>query len=144
EGLQWRPFLHVTDCARAFVHFAEGPRPRYHTYNVAHENLRVVDLAEIFRQLRPGLRSVHLEVAGGGKRDYQVSTRRLQLEGFRTRVDMDLGAEELVEAIAMQQIPDPESLYYRNAKWLKELTQLGSKEPRDIVSLMETLAHFNT
>jgi len=49
----------------------------------------------------------------------------------------------LIEAIINGLIPDPESVFYRNAKWLKELTQIGSKNHRDIVNLLETLANVN-
>src|SRR5204862_2150136 len=43
DGLQWRPFLHVSDCARAFAHFAERSENEHIVYNIAHENLRVID-----------------------------------------------------------------------------------------------------
>ncbi len=139
DGRQWRPFLHVGDCARALVHFAEKKEHRYLRYNIAHENLRVVDLAEVFRRLNPRLRVTQVEVPDEDRRDYQVSTARMREEGFATRVGVDVGAEELTDAIVSGLIPDPESIYYRNAKWLTELTQLSPRDPREVVGLMETL-----
>jgi nucleoside-diphosphate-sugar epimerase len=144
DGLQWRPFLHVKDCARAFVHFAEHEAPRYPRYNIAHRNLRVVDLARIFARVNPRLEVSHLDLPEPDHRDYRVSTRRMLEEGFETRTGVEMGVEELVEALVSNLIPDPESIYYRNVKWLKELTQLGSKEHRDILSLMETLSVVRT
>lgn len=129
DGQQWRPFLHVGDCARAFVYFAEKLEHRYLCYNIAHENLRVVDLAAIFRRINLRLRVTYLEMPDEDRRDYRVSTRRMREEGFTTRVGVELGAEEMVEAIISGLIPAPESVYYRNAKWLKELTQLGKEGP---------------
>lgn len=140
DGQQWRPFLHVSDCARAFVHFAELARPRYLCYNIAHENLRVVDLAEVFRRINPHLKVQHVELPDADRRDYRVSTARMRADGFTPRVSIEQGAEEMVDAITSGLIPDPESIYYRNAKWLGELTRLESKEHKEIVSLMEMLA----
>jgi nucleoside-diphosphate-sugar epimerase len=143
DGQHWRPFLHVSDCARAFVYFAEKPEYDYRCYNIAHENLRVIDLAEIFMHINPRLRVAHLETADDDRRNYQVSMARMREEGFQTRIGVDLGAEEMTEAIVSGLIPDPESIYYRNAKWLKELTHIGSKGHRDIVNLMETLVQIH-
>src|SRR5438105_4980761 len=47
NGLQWRPFLSVQDCARGCLFFAEKRDPSHICYNVSHENLRVVDLSRI-------------------------------------------------------------------------------------------------
>ncbi|HEY0097744.1 MAG TPA: SDR family oxidoreductase [Pyrinomonadaceae bacterium] len=143
DGQQWRPFLHVSDCARAFVFFTEQPEQQHLCYNIAHENLRVVDIAARFMQLNPSLQATHVETPDEDRRDYRVSTERIGAEGFRTRTGVEVGAEEMIEAIINGLIPDPESIFYRNAKWLKELTQIGSKNHRDIVSLLETLSHLN-
>jgi nucleoside-diphosphate-sugar epimerase len=142
DGQQWRPFLHVNDCARAFVFFAEHPTLPYRCYNIAHENLRVVDVAAMFQRLNPTLRVTHLSLPEVDQRNYRVSTRRMREGGFQTRMDVGMGAEEMIDAIVSGLIPDPESIYYRNAKWLKELTHIGTKDPREIVSLMETLAQM--
>ena len=142
DGQQWRPFLHVNDCARAFVFFAEQPSLPYQCYNIAHENLRVTDVAAVFEHLNPSLRVTHLVLPEVDQRNYRVSTRRMREAGFGTRVDIGMGAEEMIDAIVSGLIPDPESIYYRNAKWLKELTQIGSKDHREVVSLMETLAQM--
>ena len=45
-----------------------------------------------------------------------------------------------MDGIVNGTIRDPESVFYRNAKWLKELTQIGSSDHRRIIDLME---HFN-
>ena len=140
HGQQWRPYLHVNDCARAFVFLAEKRSLAHLVYNVAHANLRVVDVAELFRQMNPALDIVHQDQADPDNRDYRVSSARLQAEGFHAKISVELGAEGLVEAIITGAIPDPESIFYRNAKWMKELTSLGSKKHKDLVGLMETIA----
>jgi hypothetical protein len=48
----------------------------------------------------------------------------------------------MVDAIVGGLIPDPESIFYRNAKWLKELTQIGSMGHRELVGLIETFKHM--
>jgi nucleoside-diphosphate-sugar epimerase len=138
DGLQWRPFLHVADCARAFLFFAEKRAPAHICYNVAHENLRVVDLGRMFKELRPALEVMHIPSPDLDARDYRVSTERLTSETFRTRFDVGAGAEQVSEAIVTGLIPDPEAIFYRNAKWLKELTQIGSRDHGHVVELMES------
>jgi nucleoside-diphosphate-sugar epimerase len=143
DGAQWRPFLHVADCARAFVHFAERPEAEHLCYNVAHENLRVADVAQVFKRVNPALLVTHVGGMDDDRRDYRVSTRRMRAEGFETRIGVEMGAEEIVEAIVSGAIPDPESIFYRNAKWLRELAQIGSKTHRDILGLLETRVQAN-
>jgi nucleoside-diphosphate-sugar epimerase len=135
-GAQSRPFLHIGDCARAFVHFAERRSLRHSAYNIAHANLRIADIAEVFKRLNPKLR---VKVAPGedaDSRDYRVKTTRMELEGFATRVGVDVGAEEIGEAIVSGAIRDPESVFYRNAKWLRQLSEIGSKSHRDLLEMM--------
>jgi nucleoside-diphosphate-sugar epimerase len=140
DGMQWRPFLSVQDCARAFVHFAETPRAKHLCYNVMQENLRVVDVAAIFQRLNPGLKAIYVPTQDPDLRDYRVTAERLCEEGFRPRLDVEAGAEGIAEAIVCGLIPDPESIFYRNAKWLKELTQIGSKDHLQVVDLMENFS----
>src|SRR5207245_2813299 len=102
--------------------------------------LRVVDVAEIFRGLNPILKVTHVATQDPDRRDYRVSVKRMLEEGFRPRADVASGAEDIAEAIVCRAIPDPESLFYRNAKWLKELTQIGSKDHRQLVDLMESFS----
>jgi nucleoside-diphosphate-sugar epimerase len=143
DGMQWRPFLHIADCARAFIFLAEKPDLKHIRYNVCHQNLRVVDLAAIFNELRPGLQVIHMPTQDADTRNYAVSGQRLADEGFQPKVDVRTGAEEMMDTIVSGAIPDPESVFYRNAKWLNALTHIGSFQHRDIVGLMEnfTAAH---
>jgi len=142
SGAHWRPFLHVSDCARAFIHFAELPNPEHVCFNIAHENLRVIDVAEVFTRLNPQLRVSHVDLPNEDPRDYRVSTRRATEAGFVPVVTVEHGAEEISDAIVSGGIPDPESVFYRNAKWLAELTQIGGKNHRDLAGLMETVARM--
>ena len=141
DGSQWRPFLHVGDCARAFIHFLEHPERRHSCYNIANENLRVADLVGVFEALNPRLRVQHLPAQDQDRRNYRVSTVRMLDEGFRPRTSVAIGSEEMIDAIVAGLIPDPESIFYRNAKWLKELTQIGSMGHRELVGLIETFKH---
>jgi nucleoside-diphosphate-sugar epimerase len=141
DGLQWRPFLHVGDCARAFIHFLEARGEQSGCYNIAHQNLRVIDLVDVFKGLNPRLEVVHVPTPNEDKRNYRVSARRMLDAGFVPRVGVEAGSEEMTDAIVAGLIADPESIFYRNAKWLKELTQIGSMGHRELVGLIETFSH---
>jgi nucleoside-diphosphate-sugar epimerase len=140
EGQQWRPFLHVGDCARAFVHFMELAGSEHQCFNIAHENLRVVDIVDVFRDINAHLDVVNVPAANDDKRDYRVSTARMTAAGFQPRITIGIGAEEMIEAILTGRIPDPESIYYRNSKWLKELTGIEQTKHREIADLIEAFA----
>lgn len=139
DGLQWRPLLHVADCARALIYFAEQPAHKHLVYNIASENLRVVDLIAIFKDINPSCREVYVKLDNPDTRNYHVSTARMKEEGIIPRVDIRTGAEEIIDAIVTGRIADPEAVYYRNAKWLKELTQLGGHEHHALVGMLDIL-----
>lgn len=119
-GRHWRPFLHVSDCARAFVFFSENSA-QHICYNIAHENLTVTDVADTFMRLKPSLGVERIAADDKDQRNYRADLSRLRATGFKTRIGIEVGAEEMMEAIVSGAIPDPESTYYQNAKWLKEL-----------------------
>jgi len=75
-------------------------------------------------------------------RNYHVSTARMREAGFRPRVTLRAGAEEMVDALASGLIADPESIFYRNAKWMKELTQFSDVKHKEFVGLIETMANM--
>ncbi|HEX2781120.1 MAG TPA: SDR family oxidoreductase, partial [Gemmatimonadaceae bacterium] len=80
NGMQWRPFLHVADCARAFIHFVETPNHRHLMCNIAHENLRVVDLIDVFKGINPRCHERFIELENPDNRNYHVSVERMREE----------------------------------------------------------------
>lgn len=144
DGQQWRPFLHVADCARAFIHFVENPGHQHLMYNIANQNLRVIDLIEVFQSINPQCKPVFVKLDNPDNRNYHVSTKRMKDEGIAPRVDVTSGAEEIVEAIVTGRIADPEAIYYRNAKWLKELTELGNRDHSGLIRMMDLIASSRT
>lgn len=140
DGQQWRPFLHVADCARAFIYFAENPDHKHMICNIANENYRVVDLVEIFQQINPACKPVYIKLDNPDLRNYHVSVHRMHEEGIKPQVTVRNGAEEMIEAIVTGRIADPEAVYYRNAKWLKELSELGSRDHRSLMGMLDIMA----
>ena len=140
DGQQWRPFLHVADCARAFVYFVENPNHKHLMCNIAHENFRIVDLVGIFQKINPKCRPVYVKLDNSDNRNYHVSVARMREEGIQPTVSVTTGAEEIVEAIATGRIADPEAIYYRNAKWLKELSEIGNRDHIGLMKMMDVIA----
>jgi nucleoside-diphosphate-sugar epimerase len=138
DGMQWRPFLSVQDCARAFVFLAEKTDTKHIIYNISHENLRVVDVADMFKRMNPSVEVIYVPTENPDLRDYRVSAQRMLDEGFKPVLGVEEGAQAMSEAIICGQIHDPESIFYRNAKWLKELTQIGERNHLQVVDLLES------
>lgn len=133
DGLQWRPYLHVKDCARAFIHLMEQPRLPQVYYNVAHQNLRVIDVARVFLAINPHLKIVHSQPREPNFDGYRMATQHLIDEGFQPHFEVKRGVEEMVEAIVTGIIPNPESDYYRNAPWLSRIMSLNDHTSPSII-----------
>jgi nucleoside-diphosphate-sugar epimerase len=121
DGLQWRPFLSVEDCAHAFILAAEKKDLSFMIYNVAHENLRISEVANTFKRLNPSLQVTYVPTEDPDQRDYRVSAQRIADEGFYPHLKVEAGAKRVANAISQGLIHDPESSRHNNVKWLKEL-----------------------
>ena len=116
-----RPFLHVKDAARAFVYFLEKTKKGSNLINISNENLTVNQVAKTFSELIPGLKLNYFKEGSEDKRNYRVDNSLMYKEGFKPFLTVEYGAQEIQEALTQGLIQDPESLYYQNVKWLKEL-----------------------
>ena len=121
QGKDFRPFIHVKDCARAFVYFLEKEELKYQCYNLAYKNMCIRDVADIFKKLNPSLEILEENEGDLDNRDYRVSIERMREEGFYPFIDIETGAQEIMDAITNGMIPEPESIYYRNVEWLNYL-----------------------
>jgi nucleoside-diphosphate-sugar epimerase len=127
SGEQWRPYLSVGDCARAFVHFAESDAARHACYNLCAENLRVCDVASIFARLNPAIRIRRVESIDQDRRDYKVDTLRMYSAGLLPLFDVESGAEEMAKALGSGLIPEPDSDIYQNARWARMLANSADR-----------------
>ncbi|QJP14290.1 SDR family oxidoreductase [Starkeya sp. ORNL1] len=121
DGLQWRPFLSVQDCARAFMLTAETKNLSFMIYNVANENLRISEVANTFKRINPSLQVTYVPTQDPDQRDYRVSAKRIADEGFYPHLKVEAGAKRVASAITQGLINDPESSRHNNLKWLREL-----------------------
>jgi nucleoside-diphosphate-sugar epimerase len=104
DGMAWRPIVHCSDMARAFIAILHAPRELVHNqvFNVGRttENYRIRELAEIVAETVPGSRVEYAEGAGPDKRCYRVRSDKLlqMLPEFQPQWDARRGAEELYAA----------------------------------------------
>jgi nucleoside-diphosphate-sugar epimerase len=103
DGTPWRPIVHITDIARAFIAVLDTPAELVHNqaFNIGStdENHQVRDLAEIVAATVPGCRIEYAPGASADPRSYRVNCDKATrtLRGFRPRWDARAGAVELYE-----------------------------------------------
>lgn len=135
-GLQWRPYLHVADCARAMVFFIEKRRGDHLVYNVAHSNSRLVDVAECARAINPMLEVQYVGEPNVDRRNYRVTTTRLNAEGFNAVIDVMRGMEEVTDVLARGWIVRSTPKHF-TASWMKEILRTGHIPSEDEMMRLE-------
>jgi len=104
DGSAWRPFVHVSDIAQAFVRALDVPAERVNrrVVNVGTEeqNLRIIDLAELIVNETRGARLVVPSRSGVDRRSYRVrfDLIRQVLPNFRCTMSIQRGVRELLAA----------------------------------------------
>jgi nucleoside-diphosphate-sugar epimerase len=135
-GDQWRPFVHVTDAARAAVKCVEAPLAvvRNHAFNVGsdEQNCTLRGLAEIVAAQVPGATIVD-EAVDSDRRNYRVSFAAIRRAiDFRPEWSLPLGINQIVDAVRNGTVSNYRDPTFSNVRFLSEegLLQLG-KEQRD-------------
>ncbi len=94
DGTNWRPFLHVTDAARAFAAALDWPAG---TYNVGLDNFRIEDIAEAVADVAE--RDVETDYLAGEDPgpSYHVRFEKMRERGFEPTHDLSEGIADLKE-----------------------------------------------
>jgi len=121
-GEQWRPFVHVADCAEAILQCLHAPRSVVsgRIYNVGsdEQNHTLRDIATIVNDVVPGVR-VRFEPAAAQEANYHVSFARIREElGFSPARTVADGIGEIKAAVERGRVSNYTDARYSNYKAL--------------------------
>jgi nucleoside-diphosphate-sugar epimerase len=121
-GTQWRPFLHVTDAAEAYVRALEVPPTHpFETYNVGGDksNYRIADIANLVKKTVPSVR-VEVNTRIQDNRSYSVSFKKIKDSlGYSPTFEVQDGVRQIVDAFKRQEYPDFPAAKYSNVEMIK-------------------------
>jgi len=121
-GNQWRPFVHVDDAALAIAKVLESPRALVgsEVFNVGSDaqNYTIKEIGELVHQFVPGAELVVNE-HDTDRRNYKVSFAKINnLVAFEPQWTLEMGIQQVLEAIARGEIADYREAKYSNVKFL--------------------------
>jgi nucleoside-diphosphate-sugar epimerase len=121
-GNQWRPFVHVDDAALAIAKALESPRELVggEVFNVGSDaqNYTIKEIGELVHQFVPGA-ELMVNEHDTDRRNYKVSFAKINnLVGFEPQWTLEMGIQQVLEAIARGEIADYREAKYSNVKFL--------------------------
>ena len=126
-GDQWRPFVHVSDAARALSLLVDAPlhKIKGEIFNVgsSHNNFTINDIGKMVKEVNPASELV-IEDKNVDKRNYKVDFSKIEKSlGYKALVDVKEGIKEMSGAIKDSQHDDYlEDKYYNDRVCKKELS----------------------
>jgi nucleoside-diphosphate-sugar epimerase len=116
-GDQYRPLLHVRDAARAIAEsLTTGHRG---VFNLARENVRIIDLAERVRNRLPETVIERVGTTYEDARNYRVSTEKAEtLLGITPQLSVDQAIEEIMALADSGRLKDVDNPRYSNKGFL--------------------------
>jgi len=122
-GDQFRPLLHVGDAAKAAV----DSLTTTHTgaFNLARQNVRIIDLAYQVRNHFPDLVIETTEMKFQDQRNYRANcTAARDVLGFKAEKSIDDGIDEMKYLLETHRLKDIDNPRYTNQKFLKQFGSL--------------------
>ena len=116
-GDQFRPLLHVRDVARMAVDNLSTKH--IGTFNLARQNVRIIDLAYQVRNHFPDLIIDQTPMKFEDARNYRVSTAKAQKElDFKSIFSIDDGIDEIKDLLETHRLKDVDNPRYTNQTYL--------------------------
>lgn len=123
-GNQKRPLLHVSDAARSICHVLFNEI--YGTYNVAHGNYTINEVAEHTNRIIPCKISLSNSILD--ERDYKVSSDKIRRSGFESKRGLEYGIHEMKRAFDRGMVDD-----YRNPVYSNHANLFSDERTQNIV-----------
>jgi len=127
-GLQWRPLVHVSDVARAFIAVIEAKKESINkeVFNIGLDNFQIKNLAYLVREELPFPVEIDVAPDDADKRDYNVVFAKIAKQiGFKAKTDIQTGIKEIYFALKSGKVDaGPKTItvqWYRNILDAKEL-----------------------
>lgn len=131
-GNQWRPFLHVRDCARAITLICEAEQQKIHNqiFNIGHNSLnkRIIDLAQ---EIASVIHGTEIDVV---RDDEDLRTFRVQFQKFITQFHfqpeytIQKALQEITDWLERYPHEDPFFDKYINVLQFKKLRKIPVQE----------------
>jgi nucleoside-diphosphate-sugar epimerase len=117
-GEQWRPVLAVSDVAE---YFAEAVTRDYNdVFNLSKSNIRVKDLAGIYKNIIPDLAVEIVDSKFEDLRNYQVSTEKSDKNFiFKPKVSIESEVHRMMDLLRERRIKNPLDPIYYNTHFVK-------------------------
>jgi nucleoside-diphosphate-sugar epimerase len=116
-GNQFRPLLHVRDAAAAIVDNLDGSQTG--VFNLASQNVRIIDLAYQVRNHYPDLDVESAPMKFQDTRNYRVSAARAHHSlRFQPEYSIDYGIRQVKDLLATGRLRDVDNPRYTNQKYL--------------------------
>lgn len=133
-GDQWRPFVHVSDVARAMVRCLDAPIKdvKGQIFNVGTDanNYTIQQIGEMVQRLEPESRLIS-NGSDQDMRNYKVSFDKIQRQiGFACRVTVESGIREVLNSVRTGQVGDYRAMRYSNHKTLSTSGQPHLRQRR--------------
>lgn len=127
-GAQWRPNLHVSDAANAYITCLRADKDAIHkqVFNVGanSENYTVEQIAQMIANEFPNTKIAHKEVPNAAS--YNLNFDKIESTlGYKAKVSVKDGISELKNALNEDLIPGYENDIYYNAKQMLKLQSQG-------------------
>lgn len=122
-GEQWRPNLHVSDAADAYIKCLESPinKIKSEIFNVGsnNQNYKIIDIGRIIQNLIPDAEMI-VDKKNVDKRNYNVSFNKIKNKlDFSVKYNIEDGIKELIESVNDGEFNDYTNSKYSNFKLLQ-------------------------
>ena len=98
DGGNWRPFIHVHDAARAFLHLIDNAK-KCEVYNAAESNLRIIDVANAVKESVNPQTTIELIKEIQPEFSYSVNSSKFLETGYKFKFTFKSGVLDLVEKL---------------------------------------------
>jgi nucleoside-diphosphate-sugar epimerase len=143
NGEQWRPFMHVSDAARAFVTCLEANHVGVvsgQVFNAGSNNMnhRLCGVAREIATIVPTVEVEHIE--NQDRRNYRVAFDKIHSRlGFECRRTLQQGIAEMADMVRESEIHDFSAEMFNNRAMVRTYAK-SSDSARSSIRLLETLA----
>ena len=138
-GLQWRPLVHLSDVAKAFITVIGEKKDNINkeVFNIGLDNFQIKNLAYLVRDELPLNIEIDMAPDDADKRDYNVIFKKAEEKiGFKAEVQVTQGIKEIYQALKSGKVDvGPKTItvqWYRNILEAKALLESVLLEGRVI------------